>query len=61
MQTLEKSGLQDLVGNLIINVFWAKLCLGPFVMNSVGKVLPNITAQMLCFRALSLLNVGVWE
>lgn len=40
-------------------MFWAKLCLGPYAINSVGKVVLNVTALMLCFRALSLLNISV--
>lgn len=40
-------------------MFWAKRCLGPYVMNSVGKVVLNVTAMMLCFRVSSLLNISV--
>lgn len=39
-------------------MFRAEICLGHCVMNSVGKVVPNVTTLMLCFRALSLLNIA---
>lgn len=39
-------------------MFRAEIFLGPCVMNFVGKAVPNLTALMLCFRALSLLNIA---
>lgn len=58
MQTLENQDSKIFLKKKIINMSRAEIFLWHCVMNSVAKVVPNVTALMLCFSALSLLNIA---